>query len=163
ILIFIYPIPIQAKESTVKALWVWDYYKSAFTQEQREELIQFSLDNGINRLLVGTRGTLRYHFEEYADFIQRAHANGIEVFSLAGKGEWALEENHSTALEHMKQVLDFNASHPSSRFDGISLDIEPHTLSGYSENAGSIGYQFIRLLEMTADLISENSEDLELD
>jgi hypothetical protein len=156
---------IQAKNDPVKAMWVWDYYKSANTQEQREQLIQFSLTNDINLLFVGTRGTLvDYHYDEYAELIGLAHANGIRIFALAGEASWALEKNHTAALRHIKQVLDYNSNYPENRFDGISLDIEPHTLSGYSDNAGSIGYQFLRLLEAAVNIISKNGDDdVELD
>lgn len=160
----IFPNPVQAKNEPAKAMWVWDYYKSAYTPEQREQLIRFSVENDINLLFVGTRGTLvDYHYDEYAELIELARANGIRVFALAGDAAWALEKHHSSALEHIGQVLDYNANHPDHRFDGISLDIEPYTLACYADNAGSIGYQFLRVLEASANLISDRGGELELD
>jgi len=150
--------PLQAKDDPVQAkgMWVWDYYHSVHTEEQREQLIQFALVNHINLLFVGTRLTLSDHPEAYADLIQRAHEHGIRLYALAGEASWALEDRHAYALEHIRQVLDFNADHPSNPFDGLQLDIEPYTLSGFSDHMEEISSQFLRLLDNAAALVAEH-------
>lgn len=159
----LYTTPIHAQNGHEKAMWVWDYYQSLSTDEQRQELIQFSLNNNINLLFVGTKTTLKDHPEEYAEFIQKAHKNGIRVFALAGNASWAQKENHQYALEQLKQVLDFNASHPSDEFDGLQFDIEPYSLPAFKKNAAVVSTQLLDLFEASVKMIPiESKEGFEL-
>lgn len=156
------PLPLHAQEQHVKGMWVWDFYTSAFTEEQREQLIQFSLQHNINLLFVGTRLTLKEHPSAYADLIQKARQNGIRVFALAGRASWAWEENHHEPLAHLQQVLDYNSVYPSTPFDGLQFDIEPYILSDYWDNTDRVNSQLLQLLEASARLINETEDPLEL-
>lgn len=139
--------PVQARSDSVKAMWVWDFYVSVHASERREELIRFSLRNDINVLFVGTRRTLPKHQPEYAALIELAHRSGIRVFALAGEAAWALKENHPAALEHIREVSDFNSRYPATAFDGVQLDIEPYTLPEFSQDMDAIGSQMLHLLQ----------------
>lgn len=152
--------PLRAKDEPAKAMWVWKP-SHVLMEEQREELIDFSIQNGINLLFVGADRTLPDHGDAYADFIEQAHAEGIRVFALSGEAAWALETHHSIVLEHVEAVLDFNASHPSAAFDGIQLDIEPYLLPDFAEQTQLIGSQFLTVLERVTSLIAERGGRLE--
>ncbi|WP_309118206.1 S-layer homology domain-containing protein [Paenibacillus sp.] len=150
--------PAQAEPDAVTAMWAWDYNTSVSTEERRERLLRFSRQVDANVLFVGTRTTLAEAEPKYADLIRRAHAQGIRVFALAGKADWALAEHHASAIKHISQVLDFNARHPSTPFDGIQLDVEPYTLPQYADDPAGIGAQLLRLLDTAERLVPDELE-----
>jgi hypothetical protein len=159
----VYKTQSHAQSDHVKAMWVWDFYASVSTQEQRNELIQFSLNNHINLLFIGSYQSLSEHSSDYAELIRIAHQKGIRVFALAGKASWALEENHQEVLDHIDQVLAYNSTHPSAQLDGLQLDIEPYILAGFWTHIDSIGLQFLQIVQKSVDLIkSSSSKDIEV-
>jgi hypothetical protein len=160
VLFLILILPLRANDSGVKAMWVWNS-SHALTEEQRKELIGFSIHNDINLLFVGTNRSLPDQAQHYADLIYQAHANGIRVFALAGDASWALEANHEAVLDWVKTVLDFNANQPETAFDGIQLDIEPYLLPEFAEQTQEIGSQFLQVLETAAQLIADRGSRLE--
>ncbi|WP_410769443.1 hypothetical protein [Fontibacillus sp. BL9] len=155
------PSPTHADNGPTKALWVWDFYEAASDSNKITQLLQFLNDHDINLLFIGTRKTLPDQPATYEELITRAHENGIRVFALVGRANWALEGHHREALEELRQVLSFNKSHPSSKFDGIQYDIEPHTLLEFKTKRGSVSYQYIQVLKRIANEISASDENLE--
>lgn len=64
-------------------------------------------------------------------FLKRAHAQGVAVEYLDGQAIWVANDQNAAAPRQIcKDVVAFNraASDPAERFDGIHLDIEPHTV-----------------------------------
>lgn len=64
-------------------------------------------------------------------FLKRAHAKGVAVEYLDGQAIWvASDQNAGAPKQICQQVVAFNraSSDPAERFDGIHLDIEPHTV-----------------------------------
>lgn len=155
------PSPAHANNGNTRALWVWDFYEAASNSAKITELLQFLKDHDINLLFIGTRNTLPDQPATYEELILRAHEEGIRVFSVVGRAYWALETYHREALAEVRQVLSFNASHPSSKFDGIQYDIEPHALPEFITKRGSVSYQYIQLLKRTAKEIASSDEHLE--
>ncbi|MEF2965830.1 hypothetical protein V3851_08315 [Paenibacillus sp. M1] len=156
------PAPAHAAANGhTKALWVWDFYEAAANSDKITELLQFLNEQDINLLFIGTRKTLPDQPATYEELIRRAHEHGIRVFALVGRANWALEGHHREALEEVRQVLSFNTSHPSSKFDGIQYDIEPHTLPEYKTKRGSVCYQYIQVLKKIANEIALSGDNLE--
>lgn len=152
---------VNADSGRTKALWVWDFYEAAADSNKITQLLSFLKDHEINLLFIGTRRTLPDQPAAYEELIRRAHASGIRVFALVGRANWALETHHREALEELRQVLLFNTSHPSTKFDGIQYDIEPHTLPEYKSRRGSVSYQFIQVLKKIANQIALHDKNLE--
>lgn len=155
------PSPAHADDGLAKALWVWDFYDAAANSDKITELLGFLKENDINMLFIGTRRTLPDQPATYDELIRRAHEAGIRVFALVGRANWALEGYHREALEELRQVLRFNASHPSNKFDGIQFDIEPHTLPEFKTIRGSVSYQYIQVLKKIANEIALSGDNLE--
>lgn len=155
------PAPARANNELTSALWVWDFYEAASDSNKITQLLQFLNKNEFNVLFIATRNTLVDQPATYEELIRRAHENGIRVFALAGRANWALEPHHREALEQLRQVLSFNKNHPSAKFDGIQFDIEPHTLAEYKTQRGSVAYQFIQVLKKIAKEIAVSEETLE--
>ncbi len=60
-------------------------------------------------------------------FIQTAHKKGMYVQFLAGHPAWAYQNREVIAM--FDTISEFNQTVPKdARFDGVHLDIEPHTL-----------------------------------
>ncbi|MCH1638489.1 hypothetical protein MJ257_00090 [Paenibacillus timonensis] len=153
--------PAQAEERQTKAIWAWDFYETASNSDKITALLKFLKEQDINLLFIGTSKTLPDQPATYEELIYRAHEEGIRVFALVGRAEWALEGRHREALTELQQVLSFNASHPASAFDGIQYDIEPHTLKEYKTKRGSVNYQYIQVLKKIAEEINESGDPME--
>jgi hypothetical protein len=73
----------------------------------------------------------------YRTLVRRMHAAGLKVQALLGSGylhteRYLLPEHRRAAQPMLQRVLDYNATAaPEERFDGISLDIEPHILDAW--------------------------------
>lgn len=153
--------PAQAEARSTKAIWAWDFYDAASNSQKITSLLEFLKDQNINLLFIGTSRTLPDQPATYTELINRAHAEGIRVFALVGRAEWALEGRHRDALAELRQVLAFNASHPDSTFDGIQFDIEPHVLPEYQTKRGSVNYQYLQVLKKIAAEIRTSGDPLE--
>ncbi|RRJ65168.1 hypothetical protein EHV15_21315 [Paenibacillus oralis] len=160
-LVNIAPSPAHANNGETKALWVWDFYEAASDSNKITQLLQFLKEHDINLLFIGTRKTLEDQPATYEELIRRAHEDGIRVFALVGRANWALETHHREALQELRQVLSFNTSHPDNNFDGIQFDIEPHTLPEYLTKRGSVCYQYIQVLKKIANEIASSDDQLE--
>lgn len=85
----------------------------------------------------------------YRALVRRMHAAGLKVFALLGSGylhteRYLLPEHRAAARAMLQRVLDYNAAAaPEERFDGVSLDIEPHILDAWSS----------RRMELLADFL----------
>lgn len=153
--------PVYAEEQKTKAIWAWDFYEAASNSNKITVLLKFLKEQDINLLFIGTSKTLPDQPATYEELILRANEEGIRVFALVGRAEWALEGRHREALAELEQVLSFNKSHPASVFDGIQYDIEPHTLPEYKTKRGSVNYQYIQVLKKIAHEIKASGDPLE--
>ncbi|MBW4838690.1 MAG: hypothetical protein KZY74_04785 [Paenibacillaceae bacterium] len=153
--------PVHAEEQKTKAIWAWDFYEAASNSNKITVLLKFLKEQDINLLFIGTSKTLPDQPATYEELILRAHEEGIRVFALVGRAEWALEGRHREALAELEQVLSFNETHPASVFDGIQYDIEPHTLAEYKTKRGSVNYQYIQVLKKIAHEIKASGDPLE--
>ncbi len=161
LLMNVIPSQARADNSHAKALWAWDFYEAAADSDKISQLLEFLNEREINLLFIGTRKTLPDQPATYEELIRRAHENGIRVFAVVGRANWALEGYHREALEEVRQVLSFNASHPYTSFDGIQYDVEPHTLPEFKTKRGSVSYQYLQLLKRIANEIASSNEELE--
>jgi hypothetical protein len=71
----------------------------------------------------------RYMYDEaaIADLIGRAHMSGMQVLAAYGAPDWPTFGCNPTGfpLQRMAEVAAYNAAHPTTKFDGVILDIEP--------------------------------------
>ena len=70
---------------------------------------------------------------EYQDeLIGRLSQEGISVYYLSGKAEWY--QDAGAAFDMIDEIAEYNNNHDDHKVAGITLDIEPYTLSAYKEN-----------------------------
>jgi hypothetical protein len=100
----------------------------------RQTLIANAAGTGIAQLHVSvysstpnSAGRLMYDETAIADFITLAHTNGMQVFAAYGAPDWPTFGCNANGfpLQRMTEVGDYNSAHPSAKFDGVVLDIEP--------------------------------------
>src|ERR1700730_7343026 len=72
----------QDQGEHTRAMWVWDFNSSLSTEQQRNDLIQFSMQHHINLLFVNTGGVLTEHPKEFTALIRNAHEKDIQIYAL---------------------------------------------------------------------------------
>ncbi|MCC3375449.1 hypothetical protein [Cohnella sp. REN36] len=143
----------ENKDGVNRAMWVWDFDSSVSTEQNRNDLIHFSKQHHINLLVVYTGSLVTTYPEPFEALIRAAHKNKIRVYGLDGDADWALESNHSFALQAVQNVLDFNKTHPKTKFDGFQHDIEPFGMPDFFDNVQSYGSQFLDVLKQCEELV----------
>lgn len=141
-----------------RATWIWeaDTYALLERDAAAASAIRFLHDKGIGtaylyadawrgRNLIADRPVL------YRGLLRRMHAAGLRVFALLGSGElhterYVLPERRGAARAMLQRVLDYDAAAaPDERFDGISLDIEPHVLAAWDTQRTALLAGFLDL------------------
>ena len=141
-----------------RAIWMWeeDSYAMLERPQLASENIRFLKRQGISTLYLYAdahegRLLLTQQPGLYARLIQQLHSEGMEVHALLGSWplhteRYVLPEYRAVALAMLQRVLDYNAqAHPSARFDGVNLDIEPHVLDSWSSKREELLTQFVDL------------------
>lgn len=104
-------MPAQATDHQ-RAMWAWEGPSA--------EVLQFSLDHGIDRLFLSAPPGFSSD-DGYRAFLENAASAGIEVFALAGDPSWAQQSRRSAPFaDWVDEVVDFGG------FDGLAPDVEPY-------------------------------------
>ena len=121
----------------IHAIWVFPDPSIAnpiTNQTARLTLINNSATSGVNVIYLSVyspnpnlAGRYMYDDGALADLITQAHAKGIQVHAAYGAPDWPTLgcDSNSFPLQRMAEIASYNASYPTSKFDGIVLDIEP--------------------------------------
>ena len=164
--------PQPAVERPVFGMWVWRPRWIA-RAEQQDELIDFCVKQGINRLLIQVHfkkdvvetapAVLRFQ-DEMKRFLAHAWEAGIAVEALDGEPAMALAENHPYTIRRLEAILEFNRTLPvDGRFTGLHLDIEPYTLKQWdSPDRQQIMYQYLELHEDIRSRLRRQSPPMHL-
>jgi len=131
-----------APSGLVHGLWVW---KSATVLEAprgAEALRDFCRAEGINEVYVSYSATTSPSEETaLSHLIGLLHGGKIRAEALLSSADADEPGKHrEKLLDKVRQVERFNQAHPSDRFDGIHLDVEPQQRP---ENKGPGNLQFL--------------------
>lgn len=149
-----------AQDPAPRAVWIWESDASAMLEHDGAALdaIAFLKDKGIGTAYLyadewrgrnpaaGGQGPMRR-------LLRRMHAQGLRVQALLGSGylhteRYVLPQYRKDALAMVQRVLDYNrVAAPEERFDGISLDIEPHILPDWSARRVELLKDFLDMSE----------------
>jgi hypothetical protein len=132
----------RAAPALVHGLWVW---KSAAVLEAprgAERLLDFCQSEGINEVYVSVSARSEASEEnQLAHLIALLHGSEIRVESLLSSTDADEPGKHrETLLERVRTIVQFNQKHPTERFDGIHLDVEPQQRP---ENKGAGNLRFL--------------------
>ncbi len=169
--------------SQQRALWVWGTSMDIIQDTHgydRDEFFSFvaaphgNPDHAITRIFMYLdENNLVGHADDVRDFIAQAHSRGLEIELLNGEPDWSLTVNipntnepwNQPALDLVDAVTEYNRnSSIPERFDGIHMDIEPHTLNNsvadlnWDEDSAAIFPQFIATMqEIKARITAHNT------
>jgi hypothetical protein len=128
-----------------RAIWIWegDSYALLDDDGAARTAIRFLQEKAIGTAYLyadayGDRNLIAAQPARYRALVRRMHAAGLKVQALLGSGylhteRYLLPEQRRAAQAMLQRVLDYNAAAaPDERFDGISLDIEPHILDAWA-------------------------------
>ena len=128
-----------------RAIWIWEGESYAMLEDDAaaRTAIAFLEDKAIGTAYVYAdayegRNLIATQPARYRTLVRRMHAAGLKVQALLGSGylhteRYLLPEHRRAAQAMLQRVLDYNAAAaPEERFDGVSLDIEPHILDAWS-------------------------------
>ena len=128
-----------------RAIWIWEGESYALLDDDAaaRTAIAFLKEKSIATAYVyadayAGRNPIATQPARYRMLVRRMHAAGLKVQALLGSGylhteRYLLPEYRRAAQAMLQRVLDYNAAAaPDERFDGISLDIEPHILDAWS-------------------------------
>lgn len=115
-----------------KALWVW--LKSL---NELPNLSHFAVDHRFDALMIHFRDPSRTELLEGSTsairILRELKGKNCLCYALAGEPQWATQ---STIPNSIAQLLEINRRH--SLFDGLHLDVEPHSLPAWRQPGGRV-------------------------
>jgi hypothetical protein len=136
-----------APSGPVHGLWVWKSNTVLETQHGAEALKDFCRSQGINEIYVSYSASATSSSVSASDERLLAHLIGllheakIQVEALLSSADADQPGKHrEKLLGEAREIVQFNRTHPGSRFDGIHLDVEPQQRP---ENKGAGNLQFL--------------------
>lgn len=145
-----------------RAVWIWeaDSYGMLENEATASEAIAFLRREGFDTAYLYAdawrgRNLIASDPAAYRALIAAMHRRGVKVHALLGSWylgthAYVLPERRADALAMVDRVLAYNATAAADeRFDGISLDIEPHVLDAWDARRNELLADF---LDMSAAL-----------
>lgn len=129
-----------------RGLWVWTNY-AASDDTVKAQVFELALEQGVDTLYMQTNTLINIGPELLAQFVEDAATHNLKVELLFGKHIWASPENHATAVAVAQQVVDFVAAMPGAKPTAVHYDVEPHALSGWSDNREAMTSDLLDLLD----------------
>jgi hypothetical protein len=132
----------QSGGPTIHGLWVWKSPTVLEAAHAAENLLAFCKSEGINEVYVSISARSEAAEEsQLAHLITLLHRSSIRVEALLSSADADEAGKHrNTLLDHVRGIIQFNQKHPSDRFDGIHLDVEPQQRP---ENKGPGNLRFL--------------------
>jgi hypothetical protein len=120
-------VAAPAQNRPVHGLWVWHGPSVASAPQGAQLLRDFCRSAGINEVYVSVSGHDDLSgIDHLSPLIELLHRSDVRVEALLSSDNADQAGKHrDELLDHVRQILHYNQSHPTSRFDGIHLDIEP--------------------------------------
>jgi hypothetical protein len=137
----------------VHGLWVWKTDAVLAKAGSGEALRDFCRSNRINEVYLSmTSKAGLVEDPKVRELLAVLHGAKIRVEALYGSADGDLPAPREKLLEQVRGIVKYNAAHPTNRFDGIHLDIEPHQRP---ENKGEGNLKFLPGLTATFRAVRE--------
>jgi hypothetical protein len=130
-----------AASAPVHGLWVWKSPTVLAAPRAAEALEDFCKSQGINEVYVSVSSRSAASEEkQLAHLISLLHRSDIRVEALLSSTDADEPGKHrETLLDHVREIVRFNQEHPTDRFDGIHLDVEPQQRPE-NKGTGNLGF-----------------------
>jgi hypothetical protein len=163
---FAIPIPTHAASTKVLGMWVWS--QSSFsTEEARQKLVLFCVDNHINHLDIHIdmsgdgEKTILQDAAALKDLIQLAGQYDITTAGLRGSPKMFFSESHDRTLQELGAIIAFHKSLPAdSLFEGIKYDVEPYRTGEWKAKGSSLHtvmLDYLNLLRKARSLLHKEA------
>lgn len=142
-------IPVPPNSNMDRAMFVWVPQVGGSTDplgsdNNMQSLLNFCSSNGVNVIFLdmwvylGGANWSTAHAQTFQKFIHFAHASGIRVMALGGNTDWGHNQQWvmNNITRHVAQYNAYcvnNSTYPNGQFDGVILDAEYWTVSGYTD------------------------------
>jgi hypothetical protein len=139
----IFSVQTLARDNVLThGLWVWKSASVLEAPRGAEQLQHFCQSEGINEVYVSVSPSDGASLEsQLVPLIALLHRSNIRVEALLSSENADEPGRHrEKLLDHVREVMQFNQNHPTDRFDGIHLDIEPQQRP---ENKGPGNLRFL--------------------
>jgi hypothetical protein len=163
------PVTLNAQDLDGLGMWVWSH-SSFSTQESREELVQFCLQNQIRHLDVHTEiswdglkpilrdpGALR-------DLLVRAGQKKITTAIVRGEPRMFFSEKHERTLEELRAIMNFSQTVPKeAQLMGIKYDVEPYATKEWKAGGNtrrSVMQDYLAFLRRARQVMNEETPHL---
>ena len=142
VLFGVFPLPLNARSNMIHGLWVWKSPSVLEAPGGAERLLHFCQAEDINEVYVSVSERSEPSMEgRFADVIALLHQSDIRVEALLSSENADEGGKHlDKLLSHVREIVQFDRNHPTDRFDGIHLDIEPQQRA---ENKGPGNLRFL--------------------
>lgn len=129
---------IEAENTTQPlSAWLWD---SKMPANSPLKLLERLKRHQISKLYMQINDDL----EQFAPFIKEAAREGIAIWALDGSPDSV--NDISPLLRRIEAVAAFNRNHPSSKFSGFQLDVEPYLLKDFSLKREEYSKKYLEML-----------------
>jgi hypothetical protein len=130
-----------AASAPVHGLWVWKSPTVLAAPRAAEALEDFCKSQGINEVYVSVSSRSAASEEkQLAHLISLLHRSDIRVEALLSSTDADEPGKHrETLLDHVRAIVRFNQEHPTDRFDGVHLDVEPQQRPE-NKGTGNLGF-----------------------
>lgn len=152
--------PARAEPAPSRAIWIWEAESYAMLERPAAgaDAIGFLRAHAIDTAYLYADGwqgrtLIAEQPQAYRALLRRMHAGGLRVQALLGSSylhteRYVLPDQRKAALAMLQRVLAYNAvAAPEERFDGVSLDIEPHVLDEWASRKMALLDGFVDLSE----------------
>jgi len=156
-----------------RAIWTWEResYEMVGDAGVTREALKFLRSKGIRTVYLYAdayrgRSLIERQPELYRQFLARVHRRNMRAHALLGSyylhtEEYVLPDKRAEALHMLQGVLAYNTgAAPNERFDGISLDIEPHMLKQWDQRRTELLHEFLDLGQALMALKRDSGQDL---
>jgi hypothetical protein len=151
---------VHAAPAVPRAVWIWEGDSYAMLEDDTAgaEAVRFLTAKGIDTAFLYAdawqgRNLIVQQPQAYRQLLRRLHGKGLRVQALLGSGylhteRYVLPQHRAAALAMLQRVLDYNrTAAPDERFDGVSLDIEPHILDAWATRKMDLLEGFVAMSE----------------
>lgn len=130
--------------------WWWD------DQLDAETYLEFAKKNSITEIYYCSS---KFN-DTTSEFIKKANQKNIKVFYLDGDYRWI--SNHQSLLTKISNYVIYQEKHPTTKFAGIHLDIEPHQDPNFETNRESLITKLVKLAKTLGTLYPEINFDYDI-
>ncbi|MEE9200176.1 MAG: TolC family protein [Candidatus Brocadiales bacterium] len=150
-----------------RALWVWDVKGVVESDEKEDFFVSFCKAKGIERVFLSVNRLMAETLTQNTDIsnlITKLHRDNIKVSALFGDNVWVYPGRRGRLINRIQTIVAYNVARGRrARFDGIHLDIEPHTLREWDAKKQELLNMLLETYEVAKAQISADSSGLLLE